>query len=207
MDSGQGGRRYYSGNAYRPLRGNCQDYFRIPLSGSDLNPQTVGNLIPVALPLPHESRSDMICSHSASAPRTRWAGCSAEGRSMTSARVLACLTRSSSRTHKRILWGITAVCVVGCTSSAQQATSFRPVIPKVWDEAALESWATPVATLNVRPTHISPTEYYSVPEYNLRSYPVFGTLHGPLAIYHHSPKGGTSPEGIGKFWHPTLQWR
>jgi hypothetical protein len=62
---------------------------------------------------------------------------------------------------------------VGCTSSAQQATSFRPVIPKVWDEAALENWATPVATLNVRPTHISPTEYYSVPEYNLRSYPVY----------------------------------
>jgi hypothetical protein len=92
---------------------------------------------------------------------------------MTSARVVGWRTCPPGRTRKRLLWCITAVCVMGCTSSAQQSTSFRPVIPKVWDEAALDGWATPVAALNVRPTHISATEYYSVPEYGLRSYPVY----------------------------------
>ena len=50
---------------------------------------------------------------------------------------------------------------------------YRPAIPKTWDETSLTDWATPVAGLNVRPTHISAKEYYSVPEYNLRSYPVY----------------------------------
>ena len=92
---------------------------------------------------------------------------------MTSARVVGCRTCPPGRARKRLLWCITAVCVTGCTSSAQQSTWFRPIIPKVWDEAALDGWATPNAALNVRPTHISATEYYAVPEYGLRSYPVY----------------------------------
>ena len=31
--------------------------------------------------------------------------------------------------------------------------------PRIWDDAALADWATPVATLNVRPTHYSSAEY------------------------------------------------
>ena len=46
-------------------------------------------------------------------------------------------------------------------------------IPKVWDEAALADWATPVAGLNVRPTHISAKEYYSFRVENLRTYPFY----------------------------------
>ena len=45
--------------------------------------------------------------------------------------------------------------------------------PRIWDDAALADWATPVATLNVRPTHYSSAEYYSVPAENLRTYPVY----------------------------------
>jgi hypothetical protein len=91
---------------------------------------------------------------------------------MTSAKAFA---GNSPRGHagRRLLWGIAAVWVMACNGRAQQATPFRPVIPKVWDEAALEDWATPVAGLNVRPAHISAAEYYSVPEYGLRSYPVY----------------------------------
>ena len=48
-----------------------------------------------------------------------------------------------------------------------------PEIPKVWDEAALADWVTPLAGLNLRPTHIPEKEYYSMPEYILRSYPVY----------------------------------
>ena len=46
-------------------------------------------------------------------------------------------------------------------------------IPKVWDEAALADWATPVAGLNARPTHISAKEYYSFRVENLRTYPFY----------------------------------
>jgi hypothetical protein len=50
---------------------------------------------------------------------------------------------------------------------------WTPNIPKVWDEEALADWATPVAGLNVRPTHISSKEYYSLAIENLRTYPVY----------------------------------
>ena len=46
-------------------------------------------------------------------------------------------------------------------------------IPKTWDEAALTEWATPVAGLNMRPTHISAKEYYAQTVENLRTYPVY----------------------------------
>ncbi len=46
-------------------------------------------------------------------------------------------------------------------------------IPRIWDDTALADWATPVAGLNVRPSHYSSAEYYSVPGENLRTYPVY----------------------------------
>ena len=56
---------------------------------------------------------------------------------------------------------------------AQSAETWKPEIPIVWDEAELARWITPVAGLNVRPAHISAPEYYAMPEYNLKSYPVY----------------------------------
>ena len=46
-------------------------------------------------------------------------------------------------------------------------------VPRIWDDAGLAEWATPVVGLNVRPAHFSPTEYYSVPGDNLRTYPLY----------------------------------
>jgi hypothetical protein len=46
-------------------------------------------------------------------------------------------------------------------------------VPKTWDEAALAEWATPVAGLNVRPTHISAKEYFAMPVENRQTYPVY----------------------------------
>jgi hypothetical protein len=46
-------------------------------------------------------------------------------------------------------------------------------LPKTWDETALADWATPLAGLNARPTHISSKEYYSLRVENLRTYPVY----------------------------------
>src|SRR5260370_24713024 len=50
---------------------------------------------------------------------------------------------------------------------------WKPDIPKVWDEAALADWATPLAGLNLRPTHISVKDYYSLKVEDLRTYPVY----------------------------------
>jgi hypothetical protein len=66
-------------------------------------------------------------------------------------------------------------------------SGFKPEIPKVWDDDALSDWATPIAGLNLRPKHISAKKYYSLPEDNLRTYPVY------------TP--GREPEGYWKMLH------
>ena len=45
--------------------------------------------------------------------------------------------------------------------------------PKIWDDKALEDWATPIAALGLRPGHFSAAEYYVVPANNLKTYPVY----------------------------------
>jgi len=45
--------------------------------------------------------------------------------------------------------------------------------PKIWNDTVLESWATPLARLNVPPKHYTSEEYYRVPADNLRTYPVY----------------------------------
>jgi hypothetical protein len=40
--------------------------------------------------------------------------------------------------------------------AADDTGRWVPHIPKVWEDAALADWATPVAGFNVRPTHVSP---------------------------------------------------
>ena len=57
--------------------------------------------------------------------------------------------------------------------AAQVPSDWTPEIPRVWDESALADWATPVAGLNVRPTHMTAGGYYALPEENLRTYPVY----------------------------------
>jgi mono/diheme cytochrome c family protein len=63
--------------------------------------------------------------------------------------------------------------VSGLVIAAQGPPVWKPEIPRVWDEGALADWATPLAGLNVRPTHISPESYDALPEENLRTYPVY----------------------------------
>src|SRR5690242_2929518 len=65
----------------------------------------------------------------------------------------------------------TLCCLIA--SAADSGKAWKPEIPKVWDDAALAEWATPVAGLNVRPTHISSKEYYTLSIDNVRTYPVY----------------------------------
>lgn len=70
---------------------------------------------------------------------------------------------------------------------------FRPAIPTTWDETALADWATPVAGLNLRPTHITSAEYYSAPEHNLRSYPVYMPGREPEGYWEMLQRVGPKP--------------
>jgi hypothetical protein len=72
---------------------------------------------------------------------------------------------------KPLLCVVLACLVASLTLGSQ--SGFRPEIPKVWDEVALADWVTPIVGLNVRPEHMSAKEYYSMPEYNFRSYPAY----------------------------------
>lgn len=50
----------------------------------------------------------------------------------------------------RLAWGlatIASVCVVTFAQSPMQP-------PRIWDDRELEDWATPIAALNLRPTHV-----------------------------------------------------
>jgi hypothetical protein len=66
-----------------------------------------------------------------------------------------------------------AVAVGGLALAQAPSDRWKPDIPRTWDEKALVDWATPIAGLNARPTHISAADYDSLPEENLRSYPVY----------------------------------
>jgi len=80
------------------------------------------------------------------------------------------------------------------TSSAQEGKpAFRPVVPKTWDDAALADWATPVAGLNLRPTHISGKEYYSLGIENLRTYPVYYPGREPEGYWEMLQHAGPKP--------------
>src|SRR6266540_3409664 len=65
--------------------------------------------------------------------------------------------------------------------------------PRIWDDAALEDWATPVATLNLRPAHYSSAEYYSVPGDNLRTYPVYHPDSEPRGYWEELQKRKPEP--------------
>lgn len=51
----------------------------------------------------------------------------------------------------------------------------EPVVraPRIWDDQALEDWATPIAALGIRASHYTAAEYYAVPGDNLKTYPVY----------------------------------
>jgi hypothetical protein len=72
---------------------------------------------------------------------------------------------------RKTLFFLFAVALGPATLWSQPA--FQPKIPRVWDEAALADWATPIVGLNVRPTHISSEAYYSLPVVNEQTYPVY----------------------------------
>ncbi|HEV8392748.1 MAG TPA: di-heme oxidoredictase family protein [Vicinamibacterales bacterium] len=74
-----------------------------------------------------------------------------------------------------------------------QAASSSTRVPRVWYEAALAEWATPLAGLNVRPTHISTAGYYSLSVENLRTYPVYFPGREPEGYWEMLQRVGPKP--------------
>jgi len=59
----------------------------------------------------------------------------------------------------------------GSASDPQRATV---TVPKAWNDLGLSDWATPVAELDLRPSHFTEAELAKVPVYELyRSYPAY----------------------------------
>src|SRR5918993_3137188 len=89
--------------------------------------------------------------------------------------------------------GAVAFAVVTVADTFDATRAWRPEIPRVWDEAALEGWATPLAGLGVPPTHLTPAEYYSIPEENLRSYPLYMPDREPPGYWEQLQTVGPQP--------------
>jgi hypothetical protein len=89
--------------------------------------------------------------------------------------------------------GTLAPLLIGLSAAAQQ-------VPKTWDEAALADWATPLAGLNERPTHVTSREYYSLPIENVRTYPIYYPGREPDGYWemlqHVGPKPLIEPERL-----------
>ena len=100
------------------------------------------------------------------------------------------MKRKRSRLTGHIL---VASMLVGCLLRAMPTDTWKPEIPKTWDDAALADWATPVAGLNVRPTHISAREYDSLRVENLRTYPVYFPGREPKGYWEMLQRVGPKP--------------
>jgi hypothetical protein len=79
------------------------------------------------------------------------------------------------------------------TSSLSAQTPFTPQIPKAWDDAALKTWATPLANLNAPPNHITARQYYRFQVENLRTYPVYAPGREPEGYWQHLLQLGPQP--------------
>ena len=85
------------------------------------------------------------------------------------------------------------VCAVILPSFAGPQSEYHPDVPKTWDESALGQWATPLAGLNVRPTHITSEEYYALPIDNLKTYPVYLPSREPEGYWEMLNRIGPQP--------------
>jgi hypothetical protein len=76
----------------------------------------------------------------------------------------------SSGSSRLLLALLSLLISLAATASVAQAPAS---VPKIWDDAALADWATPIAALQIPPAPYKPADYYAVPAENLRTYPVY----------------------------------
>jgi hypothetical protein len=91
------------------------------------------------------------------------------------------------------MWWVRPVLSVLFALAVYGQPAFQPQIPKVWEDTALAEWATPVAGLNLRPKHISASEYYALKVENLRTYPVYAPGREPEGYWKKLQELGPQP--------------
>src|SRR5262249_8322358 len=84
---------------------------------------------------------------------------------ITTATVRSGLYSGGMMKHRGLL-----LVAVATSTFAQQKIS----APRIWNDRDLAEWATPLASLKLRPGHLSEKEYYAIPNGDwVRSYPVY----------------------------------
>jgi hypothetical protein len=71
----------------------------------------------------------------------------------------------------RLLRALIVVLAAAISLTAQVQNPLR--VARLWNDAALKSWALPIAGVNATPTFYTEAEYYAAKVDELRSYPVF----------------------------------
>lgn len=79
-------------------------------------------------------------------------------------------------------------------------------VPRLWDEAALADWATPLAGLGVAPTQIRSELYYQAPVDNLRTYPVYHPDREPKGYREALLQRGPQPLIDASELHTEADW-
>src|SRR5262245_44364833 len=82
----------------------------------------------------------------------------------------------------RRVFGVAAVVVLAALlAGAQEANGgFRPDIPKIWDERALQEMELPVVVSKYSPKPVSADYYYKVPVRTIyKSYPIYAPGRAP----------------------------
>jgi hypothetical protein len=111
----------------------------------------------------------------------------------TSRREVMSLFQSKMGRVVKVACAVPILLLVGFAVAQHASRSWTPEIPRVWDEEALADWATPLAGLNARPSHMSSAEYYALPEENLRSYPVYMPGREPDGYWDAIREAGPQP--------------
>ena len=81
----------------------------------------------------------------------------------------------SPRHHASMRFRVLALMtLIGLVGVAAQSSGPARQAPRFWNDRELAEWATPIAALDVRPSHFSEREYYAAPEAEwVRTYPVY----------------------------------
>jgi hypothetical protein len=111
---------------------------------------------------PGASRSDSVPNASSARLRSWWGTSALLSAVLATTRLLACAEPG-----------------VGQGQAELSGEEARVVVPKIWDETQLATWAMPLAGLGLPPTYVAEAEYYAAPIDNLRTYPVYHPSREP----------------------------
>jgi hypothetical protein len=87
---------------------------------------------------------------------------------------------------------LSGLLAAGAAQSRRESVN-RVIVPKIWDEKQLATWATPVAGIGIPPTFYSEKEYYAAPVDNVRTYPVYAPDREPKGYRDWMRKQGFQP--------------